>query len=346
MKSTSPIRLNGAARLGLALNSADKGREPATISIALNAQNGTVPEWVELIPPGPIVKGRDRRMWQMEDSQRVVDASNAWAKANGAPLDVEHATQIKAPQGEPAPACGWFAEYRVAANGAIEARVEWTDLGKGYVERREYRFISVAFDYDLGSYEILMIVGGGLTNRKNLSVAALNSETENKEKAMDKELLKALDLPETATTAQALNAIQQLKTDRATALNAAQTPPLDKFVPRADYDTALNRADSAEEKIKEGEANALKADVQTAINAAVEGGKIAPANKGWYEETLTTREALNGFQKMVAAAPKVVAETPAAGGETPEIATALNQSDKAVAAQMGISEDDVKKYGN
>lgn len=328
-----------------ALNAADKRREPETISIALNATNGTVPEWVELIPPGPIVKGRDRRMWQMEDAQKVADASNTWAKANGAPLDVEHATQIKAPQGEPAPACGWFTEYRVAPNGAIEAKVEWTDLGKGYVERREYRFISVAFDYDLGSFEILMIVGGGLTNRKNLSVAALNSETQTKENAMDKELLKALDLPETATVAQALNAVQQLKIDRATALNASQNPPLDKFVPRADYDTALNRAQAAEQKIKDGETATLKADVQTAINSAVEGGKIAPSTKKWYEETLTTREALNSFQEMVKNAPKVLSETPAPGGKGPETETALNQSDLAVAGLMGLTEDDLKTHG-
>lgn len=319
--------------------------ERARICVALNAPSGDVPEWVVLIPPGPLVQGYDNRSWTMPDAEAVVTASNSWAKSMGAPLDECHATQLQSK----APACGWFEEYRVAENGAIEARVDWTDLGRGFVSRKEYRFISAAFDYDIETREILCCIGGGLTNAHNLRVPALNQPK--KEQDMNPKVLAALGITPTGDVAKdltfALNAIQQLKDDKATALNAAQSPSLEKFVPRADYDTALNRATKAEEKLQQIETDGFKTKVETAVNAAVKAGKVAPATKQYHLDTIKDETALNSFESTYGKAPSVVDENPA-GKDTPppDSSTALNETDKTVASLMGVSEEDLKEYGD
>jgi phage I-like protein len=339
LKNRNKTPKNGVALC--AANPSDRAR----ICVALNAPSGDVPEWVVLLPAGPLVQGYDNRSWTMPDAEAVAAASNTWAKSMGAPLDECHATQLQSK----APACGWFEEYRVAENGAIEARVDWTELGRGFVSRKEYRFISAAFDYDIESREILCCIGGGLTNAHNLRVPALNQTQE--EETMDPKVLAALGLTPVGDaakdTAAALNAIQTLKDEKATALNAAQAPSLDKFVPRADYDTALNRATDAEQKLQQIETDGFRAKVETAVNAAVKAGKVSPATKQYHLDTIKDDTALNSFEATYGKAPALVDEQ-AAGkdGTPPDADTALNSTDKTVAGLMGVSEEDLKEYGS
>jgi phage I-like protein len=263
----------------------------------------------------------------------------------GAPLDESHATQLS----QQHPACGWFEEYRVNSAGAIEAKVDWTELGRGFVSRKEYRFISAAFDYDIETREILCCIGGGLTNAHNLRVPALNRTKQ--EGTMDPKVLAALGITPTGDaakdTAAALNAIQALQTERTTALNAAQAPSLDKFVPRADYDTALNRATAAEGKLTKIETDGFRARVETAVNAAVKAGKVCPSTKQHHLDMIKDDTALNSFESTYGKAPALVSEAPSGSDVPPENpGTALNSTDKTVAALMGVSEDDLKTYGN
>ncbi|ATW30227.1 hypothetical protein BJP41_07750 [Candidatus Williamhamiltonella defendens] len=66
---------------------------------ATAAQKGT-PLCVELIPVGEQITGRDGRSWVNDHPQGMVDAF----QANHAdlPIDIEHATELKAPKGDPA----------------------------------------------------------------------------------------------------------------------------------------------------------------------------------------------------------------------------------------------------
>ncbi|WP_254591864.1 phage protease [Candidatus Williamhamiltonella defendens] len=56
--------------------------------------------WLELIPVGEQITGRDGRSWVNDPPQGMVDAF----QANHAdlPIDIEHATELKAPKGDPA----------------------------------------------------------------------------------------------------------------------------------------------------------------------------------------------------------------------------------------------------
>jgi phage I-like protein len=328
----------------LALNSASA--DPETFGhfcVALNAaQDGAAPEWVELIPAGELVIGLDGRKWIMTDAQKVVDASNALIRTDGdSPIDKEHLMFLRDGDGE---AYGWVKEYRLAANGSIEGRVEWTDLGIEAVSRKHYRFVSVAFDFDYNTMEVMVVKGGGLTNRKNLRVAALNNTQPNTEENMDPKLMAALGLVPTGDqakdTAAALNAIQQLQSAHATALNAQKD-----LVPRADLQTALNAKDALQAKIDQINADTFKAKVETAVNAAVVAGKVTPGTKQYHLDTIKTPEALNSFEATYGKAPALMPEAAAAPDGSPDEQTALNAAELEIAAVFGNTAEDLKKYG-
>ena len=115
--------------------------ETLTLVIALNAEAG-VPEWVELLPAGLTVRGRDGRAWSNPNPAAIVEAF----QNNGAdlPVDIEHSTEHKGSHGEPAPAVGWIKAMEVR-DGAVWGRVEWTERGSSLLQNKEYRYLSPVF---------------------------------------------------------------------------------------------------------------------------------------------------------------------------------------------------------
>jgi phage I-like protein len=251
---------------------------------------GPAPEWLELIPAGQSVVGRDGRKWLNDRPQEVLAAFNA--DARDLVIDTEHATQLKAPKGEPAPAAGWVKALEARNAGAIWGRVEWTPAGALAVANREYRYISPVFTYEEHSGRIAQLVSIGLTNRPNLRLTALNQigRSRPQEEEMLKKLLLALGLAENATEEQALNAIGTLRTDLATALNRAKTPDLQLFVPRADYDQVQTRAINAEKALADRAQAEQEAEIARVIDAALKAGKITPATKERSEERRVGKE--------------------------------------------------------
>ncbi|WP_313349772.1 hypothetical protein [Paracoccus sp. (in: a-proteobacteria)] len=64
--------------------------------LALNFTDGGTPEWVEFIPTGPRILGRDGRWWTIPDAKAVV---SRFDPAKEPQIDVEHSSQMQAPQG-------------------------------------------------------------------------------------------------------------------------------------------------------------------------------------------------------------------------------------------------------
>jgi phage I-like protein len=297
----------------------------AGVAIALAAESGA-PDWVQLMPSGPTLQGRDGRSWRVDDVNRLV--------AQFSPpfvIDYEHAQDRLAVNGQEAPAAGWIEQLDVRNGGEIWGRVEWTPRAKVAIAAREYRFISPAFTYSPADGSVQALIGASLVNRPNFVMTALNAQ----ESSMQKDIAAALGLAETAPWPEILTAIDKLKTS--TALNAAQQPDLAKFVPRADYELALNRAATAEAKIAADGKAALEARLAAAIDGAVKAGKVAPASREFYLATCRTAEGLAEFEKFVAKAPTAFTEVvdprkeePGAGG------VALNSEQLAVAKALGI----------
>lgn len=318
-----------------------------------------LPEWVPLIPAGEVV-GRDGRAWSNPDPAQVI--ANTKANNREQPLDYEHSTDLKAPKGEPAPAAGWFADYRVA-NGFIEGRLQLNPNGLASVKNREYRYLSPVFRYTADGV-IYDITSAGLTNKPNLLLPALNQEhlptqkpqpfSQPQEYSMTLEellvvLRAALGADETATAEELLAGIKALKGKQESheqqLLEAQnrQLPSLDKYVPRGDYDAVLMRATNAEQAIAQAAKTQLEAAINHEIDQAIAQGKITPANVEYHKAACRDEGGLERFKAFVASAPQVVGA--GVTGDLPNTETALNHEVQALAAMFGNSADDLKIHG-
>lgn len=302
-----------------------------------------VPEWVEVLPPGPVIVGRDGRRWTY-DAADVLRNTLAHSQGAELPFDYLHATELQAPQGNDAPAAGWALEYRVSERGAIEARVDWTSRAANSISAREYRYVSPVFLHD-DDGRIDRFSSFGLTNKPNLTLKALNSETTPEKHPMPlaEAIRAALGLPENATEQDAVAAINALKEARELALNSERSPSLDKYVPRADYDGLMKRAENAEQQLQAHKKSELQTAINAEIEAALTAGKITPATRAYHVAQCQQEGGLERFREFVKAAPSVTeAVLPNKLPEQQD--TALNAEQQTVARWLGMSDEQFKKH--
>jgi len=305
---------------------------------------GAVPDWIELLPAAETVAGADGRQWLNDQPQSV-----AAAFGRPLPVDWEHASELAAPLGKEAPAAGWIEELQARDGGSIWGRVEWTERAKAQIQAREYRFISPVFDYERATLRIRRIVSAGLTNSPNLSLRALNRAqlldhaNQPGETGMSNRVTKSLGLIDGANDDQIVAAIDKLKGDFETAKNRAETPDINHFMPKADYDAVLARATNAEAKLKETEDGALKAEAEAVIDAALKDGKIVPASLDYYRATCRDRTGLDAFKAFAASAPKVVADSGLDGKTPSNSGGTLTNEERAVCRQLGLTDEQFAK---
>ncbi|MDR3249396.1 MAG: phage protease [Treponema sp.] len=316
--------------------------EPGSLFLPLDNKQGEIPKRIQLLPPGPNIKGRDGREWIVRNSIAVAEASNVYLPNHS--IDENHAVDLKAPKGESSPAFGWFSNLTVETNGAIWADVTWTKRGEEAVKNLEYRYLSPVFlNNEKG--EISTILRAALSNSPNLDIKSLNSEMPEepaKENSNMDKILAALGLPATATENDAVAAIAKLNTQ----LNAAQTKGVDlaAYAPRADLSAMETRAAAAEKQLAELNAAALKKEAEAVVDQAVKDRKIAPASKGEYLSLCATQEGLESFKKIVAASPAIIGEgAQAPAGTPPGSQTSLNAEESAMAKAAGYTPEEWKK---
>src|SRR5581483_12156907 len=179
-------------------------------------QGGTPPEWIELIPAGTF-SGRDGRgPYRLESPDEVARASAALQMDAGLPIDYDHATDLGATAGRPAPAAGWIKELS-ARDGALWGRVEWTPHGAAALATKEYRYVSPVFEHDANGV-VVRLLRAALTNNPNLYVRAIAARREAVEGAelgggagaLLGELRAALELP-AAGAAEVVAAVRRLR---------------------------------------------------------------------------------------------------------------------------------------
>lgn len=317
---------------------------------------GVLPDWILLATPGAN-QGRDGRTFTLGDPAAIL--ARFAAEAADLPVDYEHATHIRAPQGLSAPAAGWVVELAARTEG-LAARVEWTADGAEQLRRRAYRYYSPAFLLDAQG-GIVAVPSVGLTNRPNLRVPALNQEQPGAvsipEIAPDpcppgdpsampcpKSLCAALGLPETATEADACTAIAALQTERQTALNRAQTPDLNLYVPRADYDGVLHRLREAEAATAAAAAADLARQIEDLIAQGLSAARLTPATVDYHRAAAGTPGGLDRLKAFLGAAPAVL--TPETRtGQPPAGTLALNAEQARIAAAFGNTPELLARYG-
>lgn len=331
---------------------------------------GKAPEWVELIPAGAEIRGRDGRRFFNRTPQKIVEAF----AANNAdlPLDWEHSTEKKAPLGEPAPAAAWITQLEVRDGGSIWGKLDWTALGAQSVESKAYRYLSPAFYHDQAK-NIIALANAGLTNSPNLHLRALNRAGADEELPMNREeLIALLGLAATATDDEIKTALHRQKAavsegsqkvatltkeldetkgklaqankdlDAQKATNSVAVPSLDKYVPRADYELALNKAKEAQDKLDAQDKAAHDAEIDAEIRKATEAGKITPATVEYHKAQCQQEGGLERFKKFVEAAPVVAAATNSGldGKTPPATGKQLTEDQKVLCAQMGLTEEE------
>ena len=84
--------------------------------------------------------------------------------------------------------------------------------------------------------------------------------------------------------------------------------------------------------------------MEEAVELALKSGKITPAQRGWAKEYAL--KSPDGFKAFLEKAPQVVPMSEIAGGDALALkGDELDEATMLVCKQLGISADDVKKYG-
>lgn len=330
----------------------------AALCFQLPTGDDQVDGWYRLIPaPGAdgVVRGKDGRIWRMSDPQRV-----AAAFTHPLPVDVNHAEELKAPAGETVPAYAWIEKLEAREDG-IYGQLTFNERGAAAVRNREYRFLSPVFSFDKRTREIARLHSASLVNSPNFALALNRRQDPNpddeQESSMNllQKLIDKLGLADDATEEQALNRVAEIRQELETATNRTQelegeletarnrpegTPSLEKYVPRADYDQVAERARNAEQRLADMESEREEAEIEEAINGALEAGKITPATVEYHKAQCRAEGGLDRFKQFLESAP-VIAEPSQLDGKKRGADVdehGLTAEQRALCRDMGLSE--------
>ena len=290
-------------------------------------------------------------------------------------IDYEHQTlsDVQAPAG------GWIKEL-YKGEDAIIAKVEWTAKAAEYLKNKEYRYLSPVVLVRKRDQKATAIHSVALTNTPAIDgmFALVNSldieDISEGGKIMDlKELAKALGLPETATEEEIKKAVEDAAKAAERLKEMEEKKPEDKpgegGKPQEVAEVVANSTILSMLGLKEGaktedvaasimalktgtpdtqaELLALKQrmqerDADEEVQKALKAGKITAAQSGWAKSYAL--KDMDGFKGFVEKAPVVVPpgklelkDAPAAPGS--------DEVDVAILKNMGVSMEDVKKYG-
>jgi len=288
--------------------------------------------------------------WLLDAAGAARLAAQSATRVSRRVVDYEHQTLRAAENGKPAPAAGWFGGLEARADGLYAVNVEWTAQAAAMIAAGEYRYISPVFPYDKRTGAVLGIAHAALTNDPGLDgltdlagAAALSALFPQEEPPM-KTLLAALGLPETATEAEALAALNALRATHDTALAAlkAQAPDPAQYVAVATLSAVQGELATARAELVALKAESQAAAVDAVVTEALAAGKLTPATEAWARDLgKTNLAALNAF---IAAAPVVVSPGGTqTGGKKPdgEVGVAALTADQTkVCALMGIDPKD------
>jgi phage I-like protein len=345
-------------------------------AIAVPVQDGAPVRRFRLVPFGTF-GGRDGRgPWRLRDkdhAERVIAATKSFLNGVEMLVNYDHQSEYAAVPGVGgvARAAGWINPdtLEVGTDG-IYASAEWTPPAEAALQAREYRYYSPHFRADKATGDLTRIVNVGLTNSPNIEVSALASQEGgafNEGSPMKKiamllsaSALTALDLKADSEDEAAINAIDKLIEDAGKdAAVLASVRTRFKLADDAGEEAVLAAiataaAASEPDPAKYVPIDALK-DVQTklgqlqedkvlaAVDAAIEEGKLTPAQKDWAIKL--GKQDIGELNSFLATAPAFQGGVRIEG--TPETRkTALTEDEAAICAMLGVKPEDYLKTRN
>lgn len=286
------------------------------------------PEWIQLLPVGPIV-AVDGRLWRVADAKAVIAASVAGG--TDLAIDYDHQIDRSRKTGGAAPAAGWIKEL-AERGGFIVGRVEWTPAGAERLDNREYRFVSPVFTHAKDG-TVRRILRAALTNdpaiRELKAVANANGAP-----YMDdllRALTSALGLPDDTDQETALARVHQLAGHR-----GAGAPDPALYVPRDQVEAMIRDANAGRAGMDEERATAR-------VEGAIRDGILPPALRDWGVSLCTAQP--ESFDQFL---DKAVPILPNGGkaiiqGEPPRSRQADSSEAAAVCSNLGIEPDALAK---
>ena len=171
---------------------------------ALPDSGATPPGEIHLLPAGTFSGQDGRGPYHLRDAEALIQASMRGGKI---PVDENHATDLAAPRGEPAPARGWITAMHARADG-VWGTVEWTNAGAALMADRAYRGVSPVITATKAGV-VQRVLRASLVNVPNLPLTSLHHQ----ETTMDfmTQLREALALDKAADEAAVLHAVGALK---------------------------------------------------------------------------------------------------------------------------------------
>lgn len=308
---------------------------------------GTAPEWVILFRAGQNELEGHGPYLVDEESFRLVSAEFA-RRGNDLVFDYEHQTL----NGVQAPAAGWIKELSWDQAKGILARVEWTEKGAAYVASREYRYFSPVFYVRKSDNRLIGLHSAALTNDpRHNHLEPILAKLQPMEGSMDflKKLAAKLGLPETATEDEVMAAVAKLL-DASGDVPEAVAAALGVTAKDASTVVASIHAlrQSTKGMVSREDFDALtaklaKRDAEEVVAKAMAAGKITPDQKEWAAQYAASD--LAGFQTFVAKAPVVLPVGKLPEGQRGDDKAALSDVTMQIASMMGVTQDDLKKYG-
>ena len=250
----------------------------------------------------------DGRSFNLRDAEALAARLNDGGQ--NVLIDYDHRSHYDVDDGGSSEAAGWLTKFE-ARDGALWGLVEWTEEAARKITEKLYRFISPEFMTAGKDKEVSGLAAVALVNRPAFDMPALASRK--KETIMLEKIALALGLDKDADEEAILAAIEKRDEDHKTELAAAnakaKTPSTDDFMPRADYDAVLARAEKAEDELKEADKKAFDEKVEVMVTAAIKAGKITPASKEHYVALCTDETSFETTRKALEVAPEVIADT-------------------------------------
>lgn len=350
----------------------------AACSVMMNADGE-----IQLTPAGSFrgIDGRpkDAASWVMDAKSAAEVIAACSARQNDFVIDYEHQTLLSQENGQPAPAAGWFsgAALRWSEGEGLFVKVRWTANAQAFIDSEEYKYISPVILYEKGTGRIKGIHSAALTNYacidgmddvlSRAAASFLLTETTPKETiTMDlDELLNQLrwmlNLPALATPEDIATELQKalalIKAGNATETAAAnfsitglvdaknmQIAALKGSAPNPAEFVSVSVMTSLQNEVAALRGEQAAREVDGIVMAALNAGKILPAQEAWAREL--GKSNLGLLKQHVDNAQAVAALTGTqTGGKAPEGSTQgdLSESELAMCRSMGVLPDDFKK---
>lgn len=288
-------------------------------------------------------------------------------------IDYEHQTleDVQAPAG------GWIKDVEKEGD-AIVAKVEWTPKAEEYLKNKEYKYLSPVVLVRKADNKAVVLHSVALTNTPAIdnmypivnSIDLKQYENEGEKKMDLKELAKLLGLPEEATEDDVKKALakatencqiegaepnnmeeEQLKAqpeeEKQTEVVANKTIlsllGIKEDAKTEDVAATLMALKNTAAEVKAIKEKLAKEESSTLVMTALKAGKITSAQKEWAEEYALKDP--KGFTAFTEKAPRVVPVEKINYRKDTEKSNIEDETTMKALKQLGVSEEDVKKYG-